>query len=907
MKKFVALLLVFCMIIPTVGVFAKEETIKVKVTNTGSVTGYKRLVLDALVFPFEITSADQLKGSLLNGTVTYSGSGNFSKSVLFKDVVIEKSDVRDGGKKTAIDFKIPEGYTIDPDNAGDKFYVYDLTLTYKEGAGGTTENTAPKPVEKPAETPLQGDVEMKLKDGEWLMFLKAENFTDLGTWNNVGNKNNSTFPILEGFFNSTSGEAKPANATVSVPKDVKYAVWARSLDFKENQPATRFFSVAVNDEIMPTDGGTHKTEGWAWQKLGEIELKSGEVKVSLIDSSNFYARCELIALTSDLNFVPPTGKFMIDAVNKYSNGEKAEIVAPTNKLGKAVALYLGSSKAYVLGKETSIDADNKEVVPFTENDRTLVPVRFIAESFGAKVDWDDKTQTVTATINKKVVKMVLGETKMTVDGVEVTLDTPANTYNDRTFIPLRAMVEAIGKNVFWDDRGLILISDLAFDATADKDLIDDIILGFGGKIIDFAIVDEDLSAYQGTIGENDYKLDYFNPYELQERDGLANVIGKLKKGGDVTIGFLGGSITMQDGWRGKTLEWLRAQYKDANIIEVDVSLSGTGSALAACRTDNEIIAFNPDLVFVEYAVNGGTQQEMEGIVRKIWDYDPMCDICFVYTTTVNTLDSYSNALPTRTVKDFETVADYYGIPSIAFGYQIAELNTQGKLTLKGTTPEPGKILFSNDGVHPTMDGSILYAGAVVRGIATMDKHATNDSFPRTLKAPLNNDNWENAKSIDDWSKMKFEGEWFDCSVDENNNFKNFEYTGGYLDAFKKLYPKLQGTKKAGSSVTVKFKGTKVGVFEAGGQFSGQLKVVVDGKELPDKLVLYNNNDSKLRHQYYFIPDLEDGVHEVTFILDETMPDKSYLKNANPSDNLYDRNEFYLGKILLLGEILDINE
>ena len=161
---------------------------------------------------------------------------------------------------------------------------------------------------------------------------------------------------------------------------------------------------------------------------------------------------------------------------------------------------------------------------------------------------------------------------------------------------------------------------------------------------------------------------------------------------------------------------------------------------------------------------------------------------------------------------------------------------------------------------------------------------------------------------DDWSKMTFSGTWMDCSLDENRNFKNFNYTGGYLNEFKKLFPKMQGTVVAGSSVTVKFKGTDIGVFEAGGQFSGQLKVNVDGEDLTEKLVLYHASyDSKLRHQYYFIDSLPYGEHTVTFTLDSEMPDKSSLQNKNPSDTTYQKNEFYLGKILMNGELLDINE
>ena len=107
-----------------------------------------------------------------------------------------------------------------------------------------------------------------------------------------------------------------------------------------------------------------------------------------------------------------------------------------------------------------------------------MPVRFIAENIGAKVDWDEEAQTVTIVKGKDRIKVTLGESKLTRNGKEIALDTAAITENDRTLLPLRAICEALGKFVFWDDRGLIVITDKENAVTAENETLIQTLLHF---------------------------------------------------------------------------------------------------------------------------------------------------------------------------------------------------------------------------------------------------------------------------------------------------------------------------------------------------------------------------------------------------------------------------------------------
>ncbi len=121
------------------------------------------------------------------------------------------------------------------------------------------------------------------------------------------------------------------------------------------------------------------------------------------------------------------------------------------------------------------------------------------------------------------------------------------------------------------------------------------------------------------------------------RDGLGNVLARLEQGEDVRIGYLGGSITAQAGWRPKTLAWFQKQFPEAKVEEINGAIGGTGSDLGVFRYEQDILRHKPHMVFVEFAVNdGGASPEqifraMEGIVRQTWRTDPNIDLCFVYT------------------------------------------------------------------------------------------------------------------------------------------------------------------------------------------------------------------------------------------------------------------------------------
>jgi len=116
-----------------------------------------------------------------------------------------------------------------------------------------------------------------------------------------------------------------------------------------------------------------------------------------------------------------------------------------------VKLTIGSKTAYINGKAETLDA-----APINRNNRTMLPVRFLANAFGVSNDgikWDAATRTATLSNSETTIVVKIDAPSMTVNGLAVALDSPAIIENNRTYLPVRAIANALGvknENIKWD-------------------------------------------------------------------------------------------------------------------------------------------------------------------------------------------------------------------------------------------------------------------------------------------------------------------------------------------------------------------------------------------------------------------------------------------------------------------------
>ena len=374
-----------------------------------------------------------------------------------------------------------------------------------------------------------------------------------------------------------------------------------------------------------------------------------------------------------------------------------------------------------------------------------------------------------------------------------------------------------------------------------------------------------------------WQLDPEKSEEFRGRDGLPNVFSKIEAGQPVRIAYFGGSITYAGGWRPKTLAWFREQFPRTEFSEINAAIPGTGSNYGACRLKEDVLQHKPDLVFVEFRVNGGggfEQQSIEGIVRQIWRDNPQADICFAYTLGIWMLKDLQAERNTTFGETMESTANHYGIPSIDFGLDIAKREQAGTLIFKADKPEKGKFLFSNDGVHPTDDGHQIYSEIVARSMLKMSDQ--RHPLEHELVQPMNETCWETATLLP-ITEAHLSAGW--SSVDERKD-------PVYNSDAQRTKAMLRGAVKCnreGETITVKWNGTNIALSDIPHGGTIVIEAVVDGKTVADTERKQTEMSRKFA-RFWHIPEQPPGEHEIVFTIKQ----------------LPEGTSFYAGQLLVIG-------
>ncbi|MBO5060679.1 MAG: copper amine oxidase N-terminal domain-containing protein [Clostridia bacterium] len=93
-----------------------------------------------------------------------------------------------------------------------------------------------------------------------------------------------------------------------------------------------------------------------------------------------------------------------------------------------------------------------DVAPIIINDRVMVPMRNIFEALGSVVNWDGETKTIFANKGSDIITMQVGQSSFFKNAEKIEIDSPSVIENERTLVPIRAVAEALDTQVFYNEN-----------------------------------------------------------------------------------------------------------------------------------------------------------------------------------------------------------------------------------------------------------------------------------------------------------------------------------------------------------------------------------------------------------------------------------------------------------------------
>ncbi len=146
----------------------------------------------------------------------------------------------------------------------------------------------------------------------------------------------------------------------------------------------------------------------------------------------------------------------LDYVIVQSSDSTVKDETPTTNYDKNKVMILTiNSKVMQIYGQTQI----YDVAPIIKNSRTMLPIRVIAENLGGHVEWDGRLRKVTIEKDNTFIELFIDSAFAKVNGKVVILDSPAFISENRTYLPVRFIAENLGAEVLWNDtnRDVVII------------------------------------------------------------------------------------------------------------------------------------------------------------------------------------------------------------------------------------------------------------------------------------------------------------------------------------------------------------------------------------------------------------------------------------------------------------------
>lgn len=278
---------------------------------------------------------------------------------------------------------------------------------------------------------------------------------------------------------------------------------------------------------------------------------------------------------------------------------------------------------------------------------------------------------------------------------------------------------------------------------------------------------------------------------------LANVIKKLKNGEEVTVGFIGGSITQGTSagnelcYAKLTADWLQQTYSSAKVNYVNAGIGATGSYIGVHRVTTDLLSKSPDLVFVEFSVNDTTENternkdSYDSLLRTIWKSSTNPAIITIATTQED---------GTSFQEQHAEIVKHYDLPMISYRNTILDTIKHGDIAWKD---------ISDDNIHPNVPGHKIVSQLLQAYISDVDKDIDSISGDESdFSTPATKASFENGSLL----TLAQAGD----AVTMNGEFKVNEANFGGFDGYW-FFKGSNKTDLSSTNLTFKVNAKEIGI------------------------------------------------------------------------------------------------
>lgn len=194
-----------------------------------------------------------------------------------------------------------------------------------------------------------------------------------------------------------------------------------------------------------------------WDKPSRFTHIESKV-IENIDRENFEVKfsIDLSLKTFSSSYLPPYGDRSI--VAQVDSGHQINEVDEENNLiekkihifklsSTVIKIWINNKFGYLNDKRIEL-----EIPPLIIKGRTMVPLRFVVESFGGDVFWNDSDKSIMIKFQDKEIIMWINSNISYINNKKYILDAPPTIINNRTVVPIRFIAEALNSYVFWDPK-----------------------------------------------------------------------------------------------------------------------------------------------------------------------------------------------------------------------------------------------------------------------------------------------------------------------------------------------------------------------------------------------------------------------------------------------------------------------